>query len=196
MKLSKRQKKAFVRQARALLKEKSPLMAENAGSCVYLTAALCLVAHLWDLRVIPQGGSAYWLRHSPLPDDFWGYQYLPPVDPKGLPLEIHVWAALPDTNEIVDLATGEWRQTCAMCEGADWKTMDADAKKSFWPGPIPPSFLWVRGSQYPSTAIYYADADATRRAYEAILEIWDHWKKGIQIVPINKMLPNNPQRRT
>ena len=190
MKLTKRQRKALVKQARALLKEKSPLMSDNAGSCVYMTAALCAVAQLWNIRVVPQAGSAYWLRQHPHINDFWGYEYLRPTDPKGLPLEIHVWAALPDSGEIVDLCTGEWRETCAMCEGDDWNEMTADAKKSFWPGPVPPDFMWIHSTNPPKNAMYLADPDAGRRATEAIIEIWDHWKNGIQIVP------NNPQPRT
>ena len=193
----KRKKRAskmqIVRQARALFARQFREFRDVPGSCVYQAAALVQVGREHGRRIIVQAGSAFWRRLPVEVADWventaWGYEYDPSTFPdqfvsvvptreahlsgrSNLPMEIHVWCAQPDTDEIIDITTGGWPRACEMIGGLDW------------PGPKPPDYLWKRAGTQPEGGIYCVDPDATRRAHDAVNEVIAHWDAGIQIVP-------------
>lgn len=186
LRLSLDKRNAIVADARQLFQHFSPMMADHWGTCVYQTAALIAAAQQHGLTaengtaIVPQAGSAFWRRIAEADDDgaqdtHWGFQYDPstlaPGDMCGLPVEVHVWAAIPSLGEIIDISTRDWPKTCKASAGLDW------------PGPKPPDYMWLKTTQPPKGAAYIGDQDATERAHMAILDIWNHWNAGRQYVP-------------
>lgn len=67
--------------------------------------------------------------------------------------EMHCWAAIVDTEEIVDLTTGFLVQQCA------------DLARLDWPGEKPPDHVWEKSVALRERSIYYApEIDAIRIA--------------------------------
>jgi hypothetical protein len=189
LRLSPQLRSLIVREARELFQQVSPMMADHWGTCVYETAALIAVAQKHGctaengLEILPQAGSAFWRRIPHRDDDgvtdtHWGFEYdtstLAPGDMCGLPLEVHVWAAMPTTGEIIDISTRGWPESCAGAGGLPW------------PGPRPPDHLWVKANKRHPNSIYVPNQDATQRAYQAVLDIWSTWQRGEQFVPVTQ----------
>jgi hypothetical protein len=65
----------------------------------------------------------------------------------GLLPEIHVWAGIVESQELLDLSTGAWPAACQRLLGLDW------------PGIRPPEFFW--GKELPNVAHYEAKPQAT-----------------------------------
>lgn len=70
----------------------------------------------------------------------------------GLLPEIHVWAALPDRREIVDLTTRYLPQQARSCAGLEWTA------------PPPPDYLWCDLGSLPDGVQYRADLTAVGAA--------------------------------
>jgi hypothetical protein len=56
--------------------------------------------------------------------------------------EIHIWVALPQTGEIIDMATGFWPEAAKEAMGVEWQCER------------PPAFLWATAAQMPARARY------------------------------------------
>ena len=125
-----------------------------SAACLYWTKAACLRLGEAGQRAILQAGSASWVRVPPELDDgvvATHYSYMwEPQSPanvmqlmKGEMPEMHVWAALPERNQIVDLTTGFQPERCEEMLGMDW------------PAAKPPDWLWMEASEVPATGAFY-----------------------------------------
>jgi hypothetical protein len=147
--------------------------------------AMCLwwahftVGALADIgvRALIQAGSAYWPRIPPEMDDgvtdnVFGYEFTPgphnaDIVIKGMMPEIHVWAGIPLTNEIIDLTSGFFPKQAKKLGGFDW------------PGPKPPSALWVKGTELPPGVLYRPNLEAIAVANACI----QGFHTGVYILP-------------
>lgn len=106
-------------------------------------------------RAVIQAGTAFW-PICPLDKDDgsrplnYGYQWEPPESVPtammqtiltGYLPEIHCWAAIPDTLEIIDFTTSFQPQICKEQIGADWVDQ-------------PPLFLWQPANKLPERYYY------------------------------------------
>jgi hypothetical protein len=133
---------------------------DPCGGCLIWTLSVWKVLSR-EHRVIFQAGTCLWPRVRPEDDDglvatHFGYEWHP-EDPETqrriaggtiLP-EMHVWAALPESNEILDFSTGGLVDQCRRLIHADW------------PGEKPPPYLWTYVNNMPPGVIYRPDVDAT-----------------------------------
>jgi hypothetical protein len=62
--------------------------------------------------------------------------------------EMHVWLAIPDSEEIIDFTTGLWPTACREMIGHEWLA------------PLPPEYLWTFGSRLPDGVRYVPDRAA------------------------------------
>jgi hypothetical protein len=62
---------------------------------------------------------------------------------KGEMPEMHVWAALPERNQIIDLTTGFQPERCGTLLGMDW------------PAARPPDWLWLEADRAVDAGAYY-----------------------------------------
>lgn len=129
-------------------------------------------------RCIIQAGTAFWpLRPLAEDDDVsplrYGYQWelKPPYEGHlartaltGQLPEIHIWAALPDTGEILDFTTGHWPDACKQNIGIDWP-----------PRHVPPLFFWGKGEDLFENAEYTADWEACKFVL-ALLKLIDFYR--------------------
>lgn len=164
--------------ARRIFKSFSPLMAESAGTCVYKAAAMVGAGQYHGMTLLPQAGSAFWRRIPKSEDDgtqdtHWGFQFdsETALEKGDLPLEVHVWVACVETQEIIDSSTGDWVRSCKEIGGLDW------------PADPPPDYIWRRFDNPIEDAMYVPDDEATKCACNAIEQIWDAWGKGLQFIP-------------
>lgn len=115
-------------------------------------------------RPIIQAGTCLWPRIREDQDDgetstHFGYEwhydaqtrYL--ISEGRLP-EMHVWIAILNTNEIVDLSTGYFTTRCQEIIGMNW------------PGDRPPRYLWCEADKIPDRVIYKPYFSATKVAVE------------------------------
>lgn len=154
----------IVQEARALFRAKFSDMDEKSG-CLFLSLCVILVAQKYGLRLVPQAGSASWERVTPEQDDgicntHFSYVW-EPHSPNtqmallmGLLPEMHVWAADPVAQEIIDLTTGDIPEQCEKLTGMDW------------PGNRPPDYIWHRGGDFPDGCFYEVDRVATEIAVQ------------------------------
>lgn len=100
-----------------------------------------------DDGVAPTHFGYVWERDSLVTHSMIAQQLMP---------EIHVWAAIPTRNEIVDVTT------CYLIRQAKHRACIE------WTATAPPDFLWVRADQIPDRVIYQPDYDATRLAVQML----------------------------
>lgn len=115
-----------------------------------------------------QAGSAHWPLLSQEeslanPDSIssFGYEFELNNDvlnhlAKGQLPEMHVWAAVAPTREIIDVTTQYWPEQAK-------KTANLD-----WPGPKPPPYLWATVDNWPARVYYIPTIQATDIAYQLI----------------------------
>lgn len=136
------------------LKEVAP-----SGACFYFAAFTVEEIRKTGTRAVLQAGSAGWPRIRPDQDDgvcptHFSYMWTPNEAPsirammQGLLPEVHVWAAIPDTGEIVDLTSGKFPEQARKLIGYDW------------PGDLPPKFLWSK--KLPKGAFYTPEMGAMK----------------------------------
>lgn len=154
----RRSKEWIVRRARQIFTERFGVCS-TVGRCPQLAWAVIEAAREGGRYLTIQAGSAYWERLPPHLDDgvsdtHFGYTWDPShpasrasLAAGGIP-EVHVWAADPKTQEIIDLATGDWPDQAAALGGYDW------------PGKRPPSYLWT-SAPLPVEAHYEVNREAT-----------------------------------
>ncbi len=148
------------------------LMAENyrgpqsQGACLYWAKATCEVLGQFGVRCIPQAGTGGWLRIDDADDDgkcdnAFCYEFnsdnpenVKRLAARGMP-EMHVWAAIPEDNEIIDLTTGFQVQQCRETAGMDW------------PGAHPPEYIWTK-ADHVKRAIYVPDLTACAMVFRML----------------------------
>jgi hypothetical protein len=126
----------------------------GSGSCFYHSHFTAEVLHEQGRAVTIQAGSCNWPRLSPEQDDgapttmtHFSYEWSPSdaasVEAmlKGALPEMHVWCALTDSSEIIDVTTNELVAAAAL-RGFDW------------PGPKPPDYLWSTMIEFPERTRY------------------------------------------
>jgi hypothetical protein len=144
-------KDEIYQQARALLVEwYGEKMLETPGACLYWTQVAMKILNKHGERVIFQAGTMLWT--CTLPNYAFGYEWTP-EEPfsqeaiaQGLIPEVHMWAALPDRNEIVDFSTHGFKRIATEQYGLSWETTD------------PPLYLW---GAPPEGVLYRPIAEAT-----------------------------------
>jgi hypothetical protein len=131
---------------------------KHGGRCFYWSLTLMGVLLQHGYRALIQAGSMSWPIVPPGQDDghsptHFSYEWSPWREESqaalslGLLPEIHVWAGLPDQNELLDFATKSLPEQAAK-EGLIWRT------------PPPPDFLWCGPAELPEGVIYKPDLDA------------------------------------
>lgn len=120
-------------------------------TCLQHSMSLAEVLLARGINVIPQAGSAQWLRvdvDDGISPTHFTYQWVAGEAKRrwlqGLMPEMHVWVAL-DTQEIVDITTRYLPEICRSLIGLDWR------------GPKP-DYLWVTRNTYEYQ--YQANIDA------------------------------------
>ncbi len=155
----------IVNDARSLAMRHWPEMVNKPGNCLYAAMSLMHVLDVIGIRAWIQAGTCYWPRLTPeqakSEDDpiySFGYEWEPNsfdtqvrIALDTLP-EMHVWVAIPDTNEIVDLTSGQFPVQCQ------------NLLKLDWPGIKPPDYFWckVGGPEWPQSVQYFAKLDAVK----------------------------------
>lgn len=130
-----------------------------AQACLYWAHYTVEVLKALGIRAIIQAGSASWPRVRPDQDDgttptHLTYAWEPnSVTTKtrlaaGVMPEMHVWAAIPDRGEIIDMTTRYWPKQCLLIQERDW------------PGEKPPTYFWGTAEELPDGVIYAPDMKA------------------------------------
>lgn len=129
------------------------------------------------VRAVLQAGTSYWPRLRPEQDDgvsdnAFGYQFTPGEgNIKKLVMaqfpEMHCWAAIPATDEIIDLTAGFFPTQAKTLGGYDW------------PGEQPPSYLWCEASKIPEGVVYRPHMEAIKLAAACI----DLYFTGLLVLP-------------
>jgi len=157
----------MVLEARHLFRAHFPTVSEQAA-CLYLAPAIISVAKRMGVRLVLQAGSASWRRVSEVDDDglmatHFSYLWEPHtlrtrmILAQGLMPELHVWAADPERQEIVDLTTGHIPLQCQQLGEMKWLCEP------------PPDFIWHSG---PGIAQLDAHYEPTQLATELALELF------------------------
>jgi hypothetical protein len=130
-----------------------------AQACLYWAHYTVAVLKALGIRAVIQAGSASWPRLRPDQDDgrsptHHSYVWEPDsVATKArlvacdLP-EIHVWAAIPERGELIDMTTKYWPEQCQLIQGLGW------------PGDKPPTYFWGTADELPDGVIYRPDMKA------------------------------------
>lgn len=124
----------------------------DGGLCFYLSHFVCLELHKLGVRAIPQAGSASWqFRHN---DSTTGptvveYVWSPEGPIFGKLPEVHVWAAIPDTVEIIDASLPSFRAVANVLR-----------EDFIHPGYELPDYLWCPAAETPDHCSYRVDAHA------------------------------------
>tara|TARA_R100001594_G_scaffold36976_2_gene66861 strand:+ start:1490 stop:2017 length:528 start_codon:yes stop_codon:yes gene_type:complete len=135
------------------------------AACLFWAKATCIVLEGRGLRAIVQAGSAGWPRIDEADDDgevntHFSYVWEPDspssiaaVKAYRMP-EMHVWAAMPDTQTIIDVTSGFQPGQCLTTLGMDW------------PGTKPPEYIWSTPEGMYGKCFYKADITAIGLAFE------------------------------
>jgi hypothetical protein len=130
-----------------------------AQACLYWACYTVEVLMALGIRAIIQAGSASWPRLRPDQDDgvsptHHSYVWEPDSAATRFRLaagdlpEMHVWAAVPERGEIIDMTTRYWPDQCLSIQELDW------------PGDKPPTYFWGTADEVPDGVIYAADMKA------------------------------------
>lgn len=156
-------KKAIVERAYAIAGDRASTD-RSRGTCFYLADAVVRAAREHGHRLIIQAGTAYWPRVTDETDDGeepnqFGYCWestfedgLAYVAKHGTLPEMHVWAADPAAQEIVDLSIGQLPSLCEALAGLPWKA------------PEPPRWVWQPFGDFPDLTSYVPTMEATALA--------------------------------
>jgi hypothetical protein len=138
---------------------------EHTGACIYWSQVTMKVLKEAGLRPLLQAGTLQWCMVAPGQDDgrmatHFSFVWSPELPGSRAAIqggklpEMHVWVALPDTQEIVDFSTGALKK---LAEGRFGLR---------WPGPPPPKFLWGRP---PEKTLYTPNREAIRYALQVLI---------------------------
>lgn len=130
----------------------------KAGTCMYwaLTGGLIFQRH--GIRSLLQAGTMLWpaFEEDGVNSTHFGYEWSP-EDPAsqaafalGMFPEIHIWLALPDTQEIVDFSVKHLPKACKL----------DPTMSRVWTKPFPPEYLWATKDEMPDGVIYRPEIPA------------------------------------
>lgn len=134
---------------------------DRRRSCLIHTAAIVAALRAHGHRAILQAGSMSWrVNRRPDENDAWGWIWdrhnaLLSLR-RGEPIEIHCWAAIPETGDLVDPMTMYFPSLCRE-DGMAWEA------------PEPPPYLWGRDLPPEHEATYLPEGDAIEFANSALL---------------------------
>ena len=154
MQFTQEEKVEIVDEARNLIMDRHPevvdvvngkrQVAMPTGNCVLSSLAMIEVLIKHNIRAIIQAGSCLW-RYKPdecsgVTHFGWVYGDNEPIPQqlshkarlKGLLPELHVWVAIPDSLEIVDIETARFPHVAKNMIGVQWDE-----------SLLPPDFLWT-----------------------------------------------------
>ena len=128
-------------------------------ACLYWAHYTVEVLKALGVLAVFQAGSASWPRLRPDQDDgvsptHHSYVWEPDsVVTKarivaGAMPELHVWAAIPEHGEIIDMTTRYWAEQCRLIQKLDW------------PGDKPPTYFWGTADEMPAGVMYAPDMTA------------------------------------
>lgn len=127
-------------------------------ACLYWASITVEILCKHDFSAVLQAGTMMWPKIRPEQDDgkcsthfSYIFENIRPPIPNVLP-EMHVWAGILDTQEIVDLTTRYLPEQCERIINEDWS------------GDLPPEFLWCSIRDLPKGVIYEANPIATLMA--------------------------------
>lgn len=150
--MSPLEKLCVVTEIRELLAMHHPNL-DPAKGCVYHATATVFTLQKHGVRAVFQAGTAMWPRIKPEEDDgvsstHFSYVWEPDSATTALRLqnnllpEMHAWAAIPDTQEIVDVTTKYLPRQCE------------ERACLAWTAPQPPDFLWASADEWPDNVVY------------------------------------------
>lgn len=131
----------------------------SGQACLYWAHYTVEVLKALGIRAIIQAGSASWPRLRPDQDDgvsptHHSYVWEPDslvtkarLAAGDMP-ELHVWAAVPERGEIIDMTTRYWPEQCLLIQGLNW------------PGDKPPTYFWGTADELPDGVLYAPDMKA------------------------------------
>jgi hypothetical protein len=172
-------KKRIVKEARRLARRTFPEMRGKTGACLVLSWAVVEAARRHGVRLVLQAGSAYWPRVTDKTDDgdepnVFEYRFeehapatVARVLAGELP-EMHVWAADPETGELVDLTYGDQPAQCLELAGLTWKA------------PKPSPYFWGTPDRLPKLTSYEANVAAIQVTLAFLLRVIEDKKNGKQ----------------
>ena len=132
-------------------------------ACLYWAQCTVNILTSIGFRAIIQAGSASWPRVTKEQDDgkiathmtfSWNSKTIANelnIAMNYLP-EMHVWAAIPNHKEIIDMTTGFWPDNCKSLLSIDW------------PGTKPPNYFWGTEEELPEDVLYEPDIQAIKLA--------------------------------
>ena len=137
-----------------------------SGACLYWTQAAMTALSKRGRRACLQAGSLHWRIVPESEDDgvsptHFAYEWSPRSQISSSAIarcqlpEVHIWAGLPDTNEIVDFSTGYLKKIAEDSLGLKWRTAD------------PPQFVFGKP---PDDAIYHPNRESTLFVFNFIME--------------------------
>lgn len=146
------------------------------AACLYWAEATVVVLqhHMPSERIVLQAGTSLWPCADAASDDgirpsHFGYVYEATDEQArrfaaaGLMPEMHAWAGVMSTQEIVDITTGFLITQARLRVGIEWA------------GPVPPSFLW---SHEPPAGVSYEPNEAATRLAARMLANDSLFKRG------------------
>jgi len=154
----------IVRDAEKIFKKKYTEHSKGSadGDCIFWALAVHEAARKNGRRLVLQAGSMQWKFIPDYLDDgisanLFSYMWSPneiasiTARKNGLLPEIHVWAADPETQEIIDLSTRGFKDIAVNKHGLNWQTKN------------PPRYLWLTQEEYLAhpEATYSANQEAT-----------------------------------
>lgn len=165
MKLSRQQRTDVAAEVLIRIDSLGANLVQRQRACLYYGAFTALAIARRGVRAILQAGSASWRFKARGHDDGVGpthYSY--EFDPwhflsaerlaRGAFPEMHCWAAIPSTGEIIDLTT---RHLPALLrQGLPGET---------WTAALPPEYFWGRADALPEGWLYRADRAAIDIAF-------------------------------
>lgn len=158
-------KQAIFEEAKALLDEWYPDIPREDGCCLYWNQVAMRTLLVHGYKPVMQAGSMHWkINHNPDPNvaDTFGYEWSPDTHLSqsqiynGLLPEVHIWAALPETGELIDFSTGSIKAVATERFGFIWDRED------------PPEFVW--GAPPPGT-VYMPNRQAIAFVWRFIMRI-------------------------
>ena len=136
--------------------------------CLFYAVLTATAVSKRGVRAILQAGSASWPFKAPERDDGVGpthYSYMFEAGSTSTVLrlangrlpEMHCWAAIPATGELIDLTTRHLPELLPRAlPGEEWSA------------PVPPLLFWGRAESMPAGWRYEADAGAIGIAFECL----------------------------
>ena len=141
------------------------------GLCLYLANHTVETLLRHGYQAVIQAGSLQWPRIRPEGDDgkintHFAYMWTPQEPASDLSVamgnlpEMHVWAGIVDSQEIVDFSTKHLKEAASAC-GMTWTAKD------------PPRYLWCSTKSLPHWVVYRPDRDATIYACRLIKRLFN-----------------------